>query len=88
MRSQDPAVGPIYAMHARWLSEVLGPGDSLLTPGTPIWTVEHLDELAENFVDKPDLTKDKRFLEKLHDQLVPASPGAVQLMADFTWCTF
>lgn len=28
----------IYAMHARWLTEILGPGDSLFTPGTAIWT--------------------------------------------------
>jgi hypothetical protein len=69
-------------MHARWLSGVLGPGDSLLTPGAAIWTAEHLDELENHFIGKPDLTKDKRFLEKLHDQLAPASPAAVQLMAE------
>jgi hypothetical protein len=81
-RSRDPNVEPIYAMHQRWLSEVLGPGDSLLTPGVPVWTIEHLDELEKFFVGRPDLTKDKRFLEKLHDQLAPASPSAVQLMAE------
>lgn len=81
-RSLDPAVQPIYALHARWLAEVLGSGDSLLTPGVAIWTAEHLDELEKYFIGRPDLTKDKRFLEKLHDQLAPASPGAVQLMAE------
>ena len=30
----------------------------------------------------PDLTKGKRFLDKLHDQLAHASPEAVQLMAE------
>jgi hypothetical protein len=81
-RSLNPEIEPIYAMHAQWLSEVLGPGDSLLTPGEPVWTVENLDELETNFVGHPDLTKDKRFLEKLHDQLAPVSPAAVELMAE------
>lgn len=81
-RSLNPEVQPIYAMHARWLSDVLGPGDSLLTPGTAIWTIEHLDDLEKHFIGQPDVTKDKRFLEKLHDQLAPASPAAVQLMAE------
>src|SRR5438093_2928628 len=69
-------------MHQRWLVDVLGNGDSLLAPGTAIWTVEHLDELEKDFVGQPDLTKDKRFLEKLHDQLAHVSSGAVQLMAE------
>lgn len=81
-RSPNPEVEPIYAMHGRWLSEVLGPGDSLLTPGVAIWTVEHLDELEKHFIGQPDVTKDKRFLEKLHDQLAQAPPAAVQLMAE------
>lgn len=75
-------VQPIYDMHQRWLSEVLSTGSSLLTPGGDIWTLEHLDELEEHFIGQPDLTKDKRFLEKLHDQLASVSPGAVQLMAE------
>ncbi len=71
----------IYTVHRRWLTEVL-PGDSLLTPGKPIWSEEHLLELQEHFVDNPDLTGGKTFLEKLRDQLAPASPHAVQLMAE------
>lgn len=83
-RSLDPEVQPIYTLHARWLAEVLGSGDSLLTPGVAIWVVEHFDELEKYFIGRPDLAKDKRFLEieRLHDQLAPASPGAVQLMAE------
>jgi MoxR-like ATPase len=69
-------------MHARWLSNVLCSGDSLLTPGVTIWTLEHLDELERYFIGQPDLRKDKRFLEKLHDQLAHASPEAIQLMAE------
>ncbi len=75
-------VQPIYEMHRRWLSDALSTGSSLLTPGVAIWTPEHLDELDEHFIGHPDLTKDKRFLEKLHDQLASVSPGSVQLMAE------
>lgn len=81
-RSSNPDVQPIYAMHHQWLVDVLGRGDSLLTPGVAIWTSDLLDELERNFVGRPDLTKDKRFLEKLHDQLATVSPAAVQLMAE------
>jgi hypothetical protein len=31
--SRNADTEPIYAMHARWLTEVLGPGESLFTPG-------------------------------------------------------
>ena len=80
--SADSGVNALYAMHSRWLSGVLGTGDSLFTPGAAIWTVGHLDELESDFSGQPDLTKGKRFLEKLHDQLASVSPEAVQLMAE------
>ena len=32
--SRNQGTDAIYALHARWLTEVLGPGDSLFTPGT------------------------------------------------------
>ena len=72
----------MYAMHARWLTEVLGPGDSLFTPGTAIWTKGHLDELERAFVAHPDTTPGRRYEEKLRDQLAGVSPEAKQLMAE------
>jgi dynein-related subfamily AAA family protein len=80
--SDDPDVSAIYALHKRWLADVLGTGDSLFTSGSAIWTTDHLDELERDFTGQPDLTKGKRFLEKLHDQLANVSPEAVQLMAE------
>lgn len=77
-----PDTQPIYELHRRWLTEVLPDGDSLLTPGTAVWTAANLDELERQFVGRPDLTKDKKFLEKLRDQLSGCSPLAVQLMAE------
>ena len=80
--SAVPDSDALYAMHRRWLGDVLGSGDSLFTPGSAIWTADHLDELEREFTGQPDLTKGKRFLDKLRDQLAHASPEAIQLMAE------
>ncbi len=77
-----PNTEPLYALHRRWLTQVLPEGDSLLTPGAPVWTTANLDELDRQFVGQPDVTKDKKFLEKLRDQLSGCDPLAVQLMAE------
>jgi 5-methylcytosine-specific restriction protein B len=69
-------------MHARWLTDVLGPGDSLFTPGTPVWTSGHLQELERAFVTRPDATPGRRYEERLRGQLADVSPGAKQLMAE------
>ena len=80
--SRNQGTDAIYAMHARWLTEVLGPGDSLFTPGTAVWTKGHLDELERAFVAHPDTTPGRRYEEKLRDQLAGVSPEAKQLMAE------
>ena len=80
--SREPGTDAIYAAHARWLAEVLSRGDSLFTPGTPVWTREHLDELELAFVAHPDLTPGRRYEEKLRGQLAGVSPEAKQLMAE------
>src|ERR1700744_1941021 len=72
----------IYAMHARWLTEALGPGDSLFTPGTSIWAKSRLDELERAFVGHPDTTPGRKYEEKLRGQLASVSPEAKQLMAE------
>jgi 5-methylcytosine-specific restriction protein B len=80
--SKNDGTSALYAMHHRWLTNVLGPGDSLFTPGTPIWTEAGLDELEEAFIARPDLTKGKAYLDKLHEQLAGATPEAIQLMGE------
>ena len=80
--SKNDGTSALYAMHHRWLTNVLGPGDSLFTPGTPIWTEAGLDELEEAFIAHPDLTKGKAYLDKLHEQLAGATPEAIQLMGE------
>ena len=71
-----------YDLHRRWMTEILPNGGSLLVDGARIWTTETLTELSAKFIDQPDLTKNKSFLEKLRDQLSTASPEAIQLMAE------
>jgi len=56
-------------------------GDSLLTPGRQVWTVENLDELKRRFVDRPDSGTDD-FFAKLDQQLADVSLGAIQLFAE------
>ena len=80
--SRELGTDAIYALHNRWLKDVLGPGDSLFTPGTPVWTREQLDELELAFVARPDLTPGRRYEEKLRGQLAGVSPEAKQLMAE------
>ena len=78
----DPSTAPIYDLHRRWISEVLRADGSLFTSGRRIWTVENLNELKRDFVDNPDLTPSKTYLDKLRDQLAASSDDARQLMAE------
>ena len=87
-RPNDPDTRPIYDLAHHWLTEVLPTSDSLLSPGTKIWTQENLAELIEKFIGRPDTTPGKSFLAKLKDQLHDASPAAVQLMAEVHVITF
>ncbi|BBZ55242.1 McrB family protein [Mycolicibacterium phocaicum] len=65
----------------RLIESGFGHDDSLLTPGQPVWTAEHLAELKQYYVDQPDVGPDD-FFEKLKFQLAPCSSGAVQLFAE------
>ena len=71
----------VEAVGRRLIEAGLGGDGSLLTPGEPIWTLPHLDELQRDYVDKPDLGGGA-FLDKLERQLVGASPAVVQLYAE------
>lgn len=59
----------------------LGADDSLLTPGAPVWTIHHLEELTKDYVDKPELGAGG-FFEKLRVQLGGSSAAAIQLFAE------
>lgn len=57
-------------------------GESVLTPGRPVWSGVNFAELKKVYVDQPDLSSDKTFFEKLSMQFSDASDGAIQLFAE------
>lgn len=81
-RLNRPGAEALYSLHDRWIREILPGGGSILPSAEPLWTLANLEDLTQRFIDRPDLTKDKKFLDKLRDQLTGASPAAVQLMAE------
>jgi MoxR-like ATPase len=49
-----------------------------------LWDTTHTSELERHFIEKPDYGN-RKFIEKLADQLAPASPGAKRLAAEMLW---
>lgn len=72
-----PAIEAAAAEFRRALRD----GDSVLTPGTPIWTSDNAAELLAKFNGRPDISG-ANFEAKLAHQLADASPDAVQLFAE------
>ena len=58
----------------RWKQRCLVDGGSLLGEER-LWTSEHFGELQTYFVEQPDETRNRSFLEKLRDQLAPCAAG-------------
>jgi 5-methylcytosine-specific restriction protein B len=75
-------VEPLYRFQRRLFEDVLENGGSLLTPGKVIWTRQNFDELQQLFVEQPDVTAGRSFLDKLHLQLANARQSSKQLMAE------
>ncbi|MET4610643.1 5-methylcytosine-specific restriction protein B [Rhodococcus sp. PvR044] len=57
-------------------------GDSVLTPGTAVWSPANFAELKRIYIDRPYMSSDKSFFEKLRVQFEGASDGAIQLFAE------
>ena len=68
----------------RWKQECLVGGRSLFGEER-LWTSEHFGGLQTYFVDQPDESQNRSFLEKLRNQLAPAPPEAKRLWAEMTW---
>ena len=71
----------VYQAAQAWVDAALRSDSSLFTPGEPIWSIRWLRELRERFLDQPD-ESDRKFLEKLRDQLADSPPDVHQLMAE------
>lgn len=80
---RTPGTEPVLAAAAAWRDRCFLADGSIFTDQA-LWTRAHLAELTAHFVEKPD-TGDRTFIEKLNDQLAPASPGARQLAAEMLW---
>ena len=71
---------------ARWKERCLLADGSVFSDDV-LWTSAHVAELVEHFIDKPDDGK-RVFIDKLHDQLAPASADARRLAAEMLWVMF
>ena len=76
-----PEAAAVEKVGRRLVEAALGQDGSLLTPGQPIWTADHLAELEHDYVKRPDLGSGG-LIEKLADQLATTSSGAIQLFAE------
>ncbi len=75
-----PGAKPVES-GAREVFNALWSRDSAFTPGVPIWTAAHAEELVEHFVNQPDISG-ASFDDKLAKQLAGVSDGAIQLFAE------
>ena len=72
----------VYAAAAAWVDRGLRRDDSLFTPGVAIWADRWLEELHKGFLERPDESAGRSFLDKLERQLDGAPREAYQLMAE------
>jgi len=76
-----PQAAAVEKIGRRLVDVGFGQSDSLLTPGQPVWTADHLAELKRDYSDRPDAGSGG-FFEKLDQQLETTSSGAIQLFAE------
>ena len=71
----------VYAATQRWAYAALVRDDSLFAAGSPIWTLEVINDFHQRFVGQPDASNDP-FMAKFARQLAGASAETVQLAAE------
>lgn len=79
-----PGTEPTLEAASTWKARCLLSDGSALEPGSPVWTLDHIDELVEHFVGDPK-TDSRRFLSKLEEQVAPTSPEARKLASEMIW---
>ena len=82
--SRTSTAAAVLDAAARWKQRCLLDGGSLFDEER-LWTSEHFGELQRYFVEQPDESNNRSFLEELRDQLAPAPPEAKRLWAEVTW---
>ena len=63
-------------------------GTSAFTPEVPLWSPATFAALRKHFLDQPDLTPGKSYLEKVAGQFTGAPDEAIQLMAELNYLHF
>jgi MoxR-like ATPase len=76
---------PIIRAMRDWADRCLV-NDGAILSKRPLWRIQHLDELQQKFVERPD-EGDDSFAEKMRRQLGDASNDAKLLMAELFWVT-
>ncbi|MCY4625807.1 MAG: AAA family ATPase [Chloroflexi bacterium] len=89
MGSRLTGEGPakVYAAAEKWVDAALRTDDSLFTPGKPVWTLDVLGEVRENFLDRPNEGSGS-FMNRLQAQLDGCSPKAYQLVGEVMYVHF
>ena len=84
--SKKPGYGPqlVYDAAERFVDACLRAGGSLFTPGEAIWSPQHIEDLHQRFVARPD-TSDGTFEVKFRRQLEGAPAETVQLAAELVY---
>ncbi len=76
--------GPLYDAAAKMMDLGLRQGDSLFTPGYPVWTLATAEDFQDRFITKGDVGKDS-FMVKLKRQLDNAPRATAQLAAELLY---
>ena len=76
-----------YATAQRWLDVALRTNGSLFAPSQAVWSMEGLQELRSQYLERPD-ESGSSFMSKLHAQLDGSSAAAHQLMGEALYIHF
>ena len=86
--AKHPDFPKVYEAADSWIDCALRGGDSLFTPGTPIWSCDLLQEARERFVFRPDEWKGGDFFGKLEAVLAGSPPEVYQLVGEALYFTY
>jgi 5-methylcytosine-specific restriction enzyme B len=78
----------LYEAMAVVIQHGLKDDSSAFTPGTPVWTRDNFAALRKHFIDQPDESSDRSFVQKVERQLAGAPRLAIQLMVELNYVYF
>lgn len=81
-RVAEQDLSSIFEIAQQWKKQSLLGGKSLIWPDDTIWTVPNLDNFKTFFIDVPDTSSEKNFLQKFEEQLAKADDNVTRLSCD------